>query len=127
MLKQYSILSKCLCELKKSDLPIIEKLRIEVQLIQTKRILLDHDVEHGITGLARSEREFNDLYVQLRHVCDSGGGAEIERLKALIQDLKDGLNQAGNGRDLYTQQQASDRKYLGGPLKPLHSVKDIFR
>jgi len=127
MLKQYSILSKCLCDLKKSDLPIIEKLRIEVQLIQTKRILLDHDVEHGITGLARSEREFNDLYVQLRQVCDTGGGTEIERLKALIQDIKDGLNFGAGGRDLYTLPQVSDKKHLGAVLKPLHSVKDIFR
>jgi len=127
MLKQYSVLSRCLCELKKSDLPIIEKLRVEVQLIQTKRILLDHDVEHGISGSARSEREFDDLFVQLQHVCSSGGGPELERLKELIQQIKEGLSFEANGRGQYALQLVNDQKRLGVARKVPNSIKDVFR
>ncbi|GFO70342.1 hypothetical protein GMLC_39210 [Geomonas limicola] len=90
MLKQYSILTKCLAELKNSDLPIIEKLKLEVQLIQTKRILLDQKVEYRVAGVASSEREFNSLYEQIRTACNSGRiKAEIEQIKGHIHQIKD--------------------------------------
>jgi len=89
MLKQYSTLTKCLFELKKSDLPMIEKLKLEVQLIQTKRILLDQKVEYRVTGMASSEKEFDDLYEQIRNACDSGRiNTEVELIKGQIHELK---------------------------------------
>lgn len=90
MLKQYSILTKCLSELKNSDLPIIEKLKLEVQLIQTKRILLDQKVEYRVAGVLSSEREFDALYEQIRAACLSGRiKAEVERIKGHIHQIKD--------------------------------------
>jgi hypothetical protein len=90
MLKQYSVLSKCLSELKKSDLPIIEKLKLEVQLIQTKRILLDQKVEYRVAGVASNEKEFNDLYEQIQSACNSGRiKAEIDKIKLHIHQIKD--------------------------------------
>ena len=127
MLKQYSILSKCLSELKKSDLPIIEKLRIEVQLIQTKRILLDHRVENRITGALDSEQQFNNLYDQLRQVCSSGGiPVEVERLKELIRVIKEEVNLAAEGGNLALLL-SSDKKKQGALVRnQLQSVKDAF-
>ena len=128
MMKQYSILTRCLYDLRKSDLPLIEKLRLEVQLIQTKRILLDHNVEHRVTGLASSEKEFDDLYVQLQHVCNSGGiTGDLERLKLVIQGIRDGLNLETNDKILYTPPMVNDRKSHCAVRRPLHSVKDFFR
>jgi len=89
MLKQYSILTKCLAELKNSDLPIIEKLKIEVQLIQTKRILLDQKVEYRVAGVASSEREFDELYEQIRVACLSGSVKAVEQVKGHIHQIKD--------------------------------------
>ena len=126
MLKQYSVLSKCLTELKKSDLPIIEKLRLEVQMIQTKRILLDHQVEHRVTGLSSSEKQFNDLFDRVRYVCNSGTNAtEVDRLKGLIQEIKAGLDSEANGRNLFTLL-SSDKKGQSPVGSLLHGVKDIF-
>lgn len=84
MLKQYSVLTKCLAELKSSDLPIIEKLKIEVQLIQTKRILLDYRVEQKITGVASSEGDFNELFEQVCYACNAGGVGGVDLVKAHI-------------------------------------------
>ena len=131
MLMQYSMLSKCLAELKKSDLPVIEKLRIEVQLIQTKRILLDRKVEQRVTGSAGSEQQFSELYEQLLHVCRSGGvSGGVDRLKELVQEVKDGLGIEPTGRNLYTPQAAhdtKDRKVLSANRKPTPGVRDISR
>jgi DNA-binding FadR family transcriptional regulator len=93
MLKQYSILTKCLAELKRSDLPLIEKLKLEVQLIQTKRMLLDQKIEYRVSGVASSERDFIDLYDQIRRACSCGRGeGEVEQIKAHIAEIKESLN-----------------------------------
>jgi small ligand-binding sensory domain FIST len=127
MLKQYSILSKCLAELKTSDLPIIEKLKIEVQLIQTKRILLDYRVEQKVTGVASSEKDFNDLYEQVRYACNAGGIGGVDLVKAHILEIKDCLNQEPTGKTPYLTQQAPENLRTQSVLrKPLHSIKDIL-
>ena len=127
-MKQYCILTRCLHDLRKSDLPLIEKLRLEVQLIQTKRILLDHNVECRVTGLASSEKEFDDLYEQLQHVCNSGGiTGDLERLKMVIQGIRDGLNFETNDKISYTPLMINDRKSQGAVRRPLYGVKDFFR
>jgi hypothetical protein len=92
MLVQYSILNSCLSELKASDVPTLERLKLEVQLIQTKRLLLDHDVEHRVTGNEGSETEFRELYCLVRNVCElycSNG--EISRVAAHLQEITDNL------------------------------------
>lgn len=93
MLKQYSILTSCLSELKTSSMPTVEKLKLEIQLIQTKRILFDHEVEHRVAGDESSETEFRDLYCLVRRVsssCDASG--EISSVTAQLQKIRDGLN-----------------------------------
>jgi hypothetical protein len=92
MIVQYSILNSCLSKLKASNLPTLERLKLEVQLIQTKRLLLDHDVEHGVAGNEGSEAEFRALYCLVRsacEVCDSNG--EINRVTAHLHAINDGL------------------------------------
>jgi len=43
MIPQYRIVNECLPLLKQTEIPIITKLRIEIQLMQQKRLLLDAD------------------------------------------------------------------------------------
>lgn len=43
MLPQYLMVNECLQLLKQSEIPSIKKLRIEIQLIQLKRLLLHED------------------------------------------------------------------------------------
>jgi len=126
MLKQYSVLTKCLAELKSSELPIIEKLKIEVQLIQTKRILLDYRVEQKITGVASSERDFNDLYEQIRYACNAGGIGGVDLVKAHIHEIKDGLNQESPGKNTLAQQLSDNLRTQPALRKPLYSVKDML-
>ena len=127
MLKQYSVLSKCLFELKKSDLPIIDKLRIEVLLIQTKRILLDHVVERRVACVASSEIQFDNLYEQVCYVCLSGKTPEdLDRLKELLREVKEGLNFESNGRSVYSLGAGNDIKVLGATRSPPAGGKDIF-
>ena len=71
MLKQYCILTSCLSELKASNLPAIDKLKFEIQIIKTKRILLDHDVANRVSGMASSEKAFAELYDLVRSACSS--------------------------------------------------------
>jgi hypothetical protein len=85
MLKQYSILTSCPSELKVSSLPTMEKIRLEIQLIQTKRVLLEHEVKHRITGVAGNEAEFHELYNLVRHVCCSSNAKELSRKPVAIQ------------------------------------------
>jgi hypothetical protein len=127
MLKQYSILSKCLSELKKSELPVIEKLKLEVQLIQTKRILLDYKVEVRVTGALRSEQEFNELFEQVQSVCNTRGtGGELDRLKARIHEIKQGLSPSVFGA-CSSPVQSNPSTPQGTGRSALASLKDVFR
>jgi hypothetical protein len=121
MLKQYSTLTKCLAELKNSDLTVIEKLKLEVQLIQTKRLLLDYSVELRVTGVASSERDFNELFEQIQAVCRCGkeeGGLDL--VKTHMEEIKNRLN------PLTYQGQSADDSKLAAVRKSLPTVKDIF-
>ena len=92
MLKQYSILNRCLSELKKSGMPAMEKLKLEVELIRMKRILLDHEVEHLVRGVTASGIEFNDLFDLIQYACSSQNtGGEIIRVTMHIQEIKEGI------------------------------------
>jgi hypothetical protein len=127
MLKQYSVVTKCLSELKKSDLPIIEKLKLEVQLIQTKRLLLDCKVEYRIAGVASSERDFDSLYEKVRHACNTGGAdGTVECIKVHILEIKARLNGEPTGKTVSPQQVVDSFKSPVATRNPLYSVKDIF-
>jgi hypothetical protein len=92
MLKQYEILTTCLKELGLSSLLTIEKLKLEVQLFQTGHILLNDDVEIGVTGATESEQEFYVLHEHVRHVCNTScTGDEVEDLMLHLQNIKEGL------------------------------------
>jgi hypothetical protein len=86
MLKQYSILNCCLSELKKSGIPAMEKLKLEVELIRMKRILLDHEVEHRVRGDIAGETEFNLLYSLMQDACSSDN--ETERIVKVVMHLQ---------------------------------------
>lgn len=92
MLTQFSILTSCLSELKSSSMLAIEKLKLEVQLIKTKRILLDKDVEERVMGVASSEQEFIGLYDHFRHVCSSSSNdCEVDELVLHLGKIKESL------------------------------------
>ena len=71
MIQQFDTLNRCLQELGSCTTSSIGKLKVELQLMLTKRVLLDCAVELRAAGDARSEREFLDLYDQVRLVCSS--------------------------------------------------------
>lgn len=82
---QYSIINQCLQLLKQSDMPTIKKLRVEIQLIQMKRLLLNEaipkEAENGTCG----EDEFEGLLTQMRRIC--GGNYEGEALSSLMDRI----------------------------------------
>jgi len=92
MLKQYQILTCCLTELKASGIPPMEKLKLEVQLIQTKRILLDHEVKLRVSGVEASEAEFNDLYNLVRLACKyDNANNEVDKVNVQLQQITHAL------------------------------------
>ena|SRR6185369_14469597 len=92
MLTQYEILSMCLSELKKSHLPIIDKLKLEVQLIQAKRLLLDDEIGAKVKGVVSSEREFRGLYHEVKQLCSRDGeSGEVGGLISHLQGIKENL------------------------------------
>ena len=100
MLKQYCILTSCLTELRASNLPVIEKLRLELELIGTKQILLNDGVERRVAGAATSELEFLDFHDRLKLVCvSSHSDSETDKLMSDLKGIKDRLKgyMTGNG------------------------------
>jgi hypothetical protein len=92
MLRQYCILTSCLSELKASNLPAIDKLKLEVQIIKTKFVLLDHEVARRFAGMATSEQAFVDLYDQVRLLCSSCcTDRRTDKLVSLLDDIKNSL------------------------------------
>jgi hypothetical protein len=62
MLNQIEILNQCLRDLQVSGLAESEKLKLEAQLFQLKRLLLVPEVEAMVKGDAGSEKEFREIY-----------------------------------------------------------------
>lgn len=96
MLKQYAILSNCIFELKQSHLPLQDKLKLEIKLIQAKRLLLQDEVEAGVRGVPWSEAEFRDLYGQFQQACSTG--TEATQLTMRLNKMMDGLRTYQHGR-----------------------------
>jgi hypothetical protein len=62
MLFHIEILLQCLRGLQDSELAESEKLKLEAQLFQLKRLLLVPEVEAMVQGDAGSEKEFMEIY-----------------------------------------------------------------
>lgn len=97
MLKQYRILTECLLVLKKSNLPMMDKLRLEVQLIQAKRLLLNNEVRNKVRGIPESESDFLELHHLFLHICAPGsdcGEAPLlnHKVNQITEELKQHLN-----------------------------------
>ena len=82
---QYSIINQCLQLLKQSDMPTIKKLRVEIQLIQMKRLLLNEAMPKATDNGPCGEGEFEGLLSQMRRIC--GGNCEGEALTSLMDRI----------------------------------------
>jgi hypothetical protein len=82
---QYSIINQCLQLLKQSDMPTIKRLRVEIQLIQMKRLLLNEDISHELKSGPCGRDVFEALLNQMRNLC--GEGSERDLLPDLMERI----------------------------------------
>jgi hypothetical protein len=91
---QYIIVNQCLQLLKQSNLPTIKKLRVEIQLIQMKRLLLEEDEDTGKVNTGPfGESDFDGLLTQMGKIC--GGNYEGETLTDLMERMSGMLTVLG--------------------------------
>jgi len=89
---QYRIINQCLQLLKQSEMPTIKKLRVEIQLIQMKRLLLNDALPNEVKCGSCGEDVFEGLLSQMRGVCSGGCDGEgltllMERIGAMLAIL----------------------------------------
>jgi hypothetical protein len=82
---QYSIINQCLQLLKQSDLPTIKKLRVEIQLIQMKRLLLNDAIPTEIQSGSCSMEACEQLLRQMRAICV--GSCDQSALSELMDQI----------------------------------------
>ena len=82
---QYRIINQCLQLLKQSEMPTIKKLRVEIQLIQMKRLLLNDALPNEVKCGSCGEDVFEGLLSQMRGICsgDCDGEALIELMERI--------------------------------------------
>jgi hypothetical protein len=90
---QYSIINQCLQLLKQSDLPTIKKLRVEIQLIQMKRLLLNDAIPTEVQSGSCSMEAFEELLTQMRRIC--AGSCDQSALPELLDQIGGLLNVLG--------------------------------
>lgn len=83
--QQYGIINQCLQLLKQSDMPTIKRLRVEIQLIQMKRLLLNEAIPTEIKSGPCGKDVFEGLLGQMRKIC--GGSCEGEVLHDLMDRI----------------------------------------
>jgi hypothetical protein len=83
---EYSIINQCLQLLTQSDMPTIKKLRVEIQLIQMKRLLLNDAIPNEIKCGSCGEDVFEGLLCQMRRIC-GGGSCDGEALTDLMNRI----------------------------------------
>lgn len=105
MLKQYNLLTRCLTLINIPILPHIEKLKLEIQLILLKQLLLMQPVEAKIRDVAQSESEFEQLAAEIEEICNTSSDDIASRLsevtaavKRMTEELKKFLVQDEDGR-----------------------------
>ena len=69
MNEQYELTNQCLLLLEQSEMPSIEKLQIEIQLIKMKRLLLNENIPSEVKHRVCGERVFQELLCQIRGIC----------------------------------------------------------
>jgi hypothetical protein len=74
---RYSIINQCMQLLKQSELPTIKKLRVEILLIQLKRLLLDDEMSAEPKFGPCGEEAFDALLNQMRRICSEDCGSEM--------------------------------------------------
>lgn len=82
---RYSIVNQCMQLLKQSDLPTIKKLRVEILLIQLKRLLLDDELSLEPKSGPCGEEAFEALLAQMRGIC--GTECEGEMINELMDQM----------------------------------------
>jgi len=82
---QYRIINQCLQLLKQSEMPTIKKLRVEIQLIQMKRLLLNDAIPNEVRCGSCGEEVFEGLLHQMKRIC--GGSYEGEALADLMERI----------------------------------------
>jgi hypothetical protein len=82
---QYRIINQCLQLLKQSDMPTIKKLRVEIQLIQMKRLLLNDALPNEVKCGSCGEDVFEGLLSQMRGICV--GSSDTEELGELMERI----------------------------------------
>lgn len=83
--QQYSVINQCLQLLKRCDLPTIKKLRVEIQLIQLKRLLLNEAISSEILLSSGGEEMFQGLLYQMQTI--NSGSAKADALAELMNQL----------------------------------------
>lgn len=86
---QYRIINQCLQLLKQSDMQTIKKLRVEIHLIQMKRLLLNDAVPKEVRCGPCGEDVFEGLLSQMRRIC--GGNCEGEGEGEALSELMDSI------------------------------------
>lgn len=94
--QQYSVINQCLQLLKRCDLPTIKKLRVEIQLIQLKRLLLNDAISSEILLSSSGEEMFQGLLCQMQTI--NSGSAKADALSELMNQLSGMLTLLGGGQ-----------------------------
>jgi len=95
---QYRIVNQCLQLLKQSDLPTIKKLRVEIQLIQMKRLLLNDGISKEVRNGSCGDDVFVGLLCEMQKICD--GNADGEVLAELMDRMAGMLSVLGSETSL---------------------------
>ena len=93
---QYRIINQCLQLLKQSEMPTIKKLRVEIQLIQMKRLLLNDALPNEVKCGSCGEDVFEGLLSQMRGICN--GSCDGEALTELMERIGGMLTILGSER-----------------------------
>jgi hypothetical protein len=95
MMKQYWILVSCQSEVRGASMSDMEKCRLEVQLLECKRLLLGKVVDKGVPGLVGIQQEFSALHEDFVRVCaaspiDDDVNLLVSRLNKIRRQLREG-------------------------------------
>ena len=91
---QYRIINQCLALLKQSEMQTIKKLRVEIQLIQMKRLLLNDALPTEVKCGSCGEDVFEGLLSQMKGIC--GGNCDGEALTQLMDRIGGMLTMLGS-------------------------------
>ena len=116
MNRQYSILNQCLQLVESSDMPNIEKNHIASQLIQMKRILLNHSMTKGNSGLTFFDEVLLGLLCQMQIRCC--GNSEGDLFEYLTNHIGDVLNTLRGDHQLSEIEPQRGRRTMSATLHP---------